>query len=71
MHSPAKSIKHAKYIYINIYNIYVIYYFQILDLISWHLKTNLFCTLIYLTIIKKSMKMLEVPKPSYNLEVPT
>jgi hypothetical protein len=40
---------------------------QILDLISWHRETNLFCTLLYLTIIKKSMQMLEVPKPSYNV----
>jgi hypothetical protein len=40
---------------------------QILDLISWHRETNLFRTLLYLTIIKKSMQMLEVPKPSYNV----
>jgi hypothetical protein len=38
---------------------------QILDLISWHRKTNLFRTLLYLTIIKKSMQMLEVPKPTH------
>jgi hypothetical protein len=37
---------------------------QILDLISWHQETNLFRTLLYLTIIKKSMQILEVPKPS-------
>jgi hypothetical protein len=35
---------------------------QILDLISWHREMNLFHTLLYLTIIKKSMQMLEVPK---------
>jgi hypothetical protein len=28
---------------------------QILDLISWHRETNLLRTLLYLTIIKKSM----------------
>jgi hypothetical protein len=39
---------------------------QILYLISWHWETNLFCTPLYLTIIKKSMQMLEVPKPKYN-----
>jgi hypothetical protein len=33
---------------------------QILDLISWHRETNLFHT--HLTIIKKSIQMLEVPK---------
>jgi hypothetical protein len=53
MHSPANSIKHAKknkniYIYI-----IAIYFFQILDLIPWHREMNLFCTLLYLTIIKK------------------
>jgi len=38
---------------------------QILNLISWHRETNLFRTLqLYLTIIKKSMQMLEVPKSS-------
>jgi hypothetical protein len=45
---------------------------QILDLISWHRETNLFRTLLKLTIIKKSMQMLEVPKPSYHIsETPT
>jgi hypothetical protein len=38
---------------------------QILDLISWHRVMNLFRTLIFLTIINKSMQML-VPKPTYN-----
>jgi len=37
---------------------------QILDLISWHREINLFRTLLYLTIIKQSMQMLQVPKPS-------
>jgi hypothetical protein len=36
---------------------------QILDLISWHRETNLFRILLYLTMIKKSMQMLEVLKP--------
>jgi hypothetical protein len=36
---------------------------QILDLISRHRESNLFCTLLYLAIIKKIMQMLEVPKP--------
>jgi hypothetical protein len=40
---------------------------QILDLISWHREMNLFHTLLFLTIINKSMQMLEVPKPSHNL----
>jgi hypothetical protein len=39
---------------------------QILDLISWHRETNLFRTLLFLTIIKKSMQMLEVPKHNYH-----
>jgi hypothetical protein len=39
-------------------------YIQILDLISWHRETNLFHTLLYLTIVKKSMQKLEVPKPN-------
>jgi hypothetical protein len=38
---------------------------QILDLISWHREINLFRTLLFLTIINKSMQMLEVPKPNY------
>jgi hypothetical protein len=40
---------------------------QILNLLSWHQKTNLFRTLLYLTIIKINMQMLEVPKPTYNV----
>jgi hypothetical protein len=40
---------------------------QILDLISWHRETNLFRALLHLTIIKKSMQILEVPKPAYNI----
>jgi hypothetical protein len=49
-----------------IYQICKNMHIQILDLISWHRETNLFRTLLYLTIIKKSMQMLEVPKPSYK-----
>jgi hypothetical protein len=50
-----------------IYQICKNMHIQILDLISWHQKTNLFRTLLYLTIIKKSMQMLEVPKPIYYI----
>jgi hypothetical protein len=39
---------------------------QILDLISWLRETNLFGIPLYLTIIKKSMQMQEVPKPNYD-----
>jgi hypothetical protein len=56
MHSPAKSIKYAK-----------ICTFEILDPILWHRETNLFRTLLHLTIIKKSLQMLEVPKPSFSV----
>jgi hypothetical protein len=48
-----------------IYRIYKNMHIQILDLISWRRETNLFRTLLYLTIIQKSMQMLEVHKPSY------
>jgi hypothetical protein len=44
-------------------------YIQILDLISWHWKTNLFRPVLHLTIIKKSMQMLEVPKTSYDIKL--
>jgi hypothetical protein len=40
---------------------------QILDLISWPRETNLFRTPLYLTLIKKSTQMLEVPKPINNV----
>jgi hypothetical protein len=43
---------------------------QILDLILWQQETNLFCTLLYLTKIKKIMQMLEVPKPIYEYKLP-
>jgi hypothetical protein len=40
---------------------------QILDPILWRRETNLLCTLLHLTIIKKSIQMLEVRKPNYIL----
>jgi hypothetical protein len=46
-----------------IYQICKNIHIQILDLISWYRETNLFRTLLNLTIIKKSIQMLEVPKP--------
>jgi hypothetical protein len=61
------SINILKYaLFCKIYQICKNMYIHILDLI-WDRETNLFRTLLYITILKKSMQILKVPKPSnYN-----
>jgi hypothetical protein len=64
MQNKHNNINYATYC--KIYQIYKNMHIQILNLISWHQDTNLFRTLLYLTIIKKSMQILEVSKPIHD-----